>query len=83
MAVKVPRPLRDRRARATTVEVSRGGDLGFTQGTYSATFDLANGTQATERGKWVSQPTRCSRRRASGAGLKSYERAPAATERER
>jgi hypothetical protein len=41
---------------ATTVEVSRGGDLGFTQGTYSATFDLANGTQATERGKWVSQP---------------------------
>jgi uncharacterized protein (TIGR02246 family) len=39
---------------ATTVEVSRGGDLGFTQGTYSTTFDLANGTQATERGKWVS-----------------------------
>lgn len=37
----------------TKVEVSRAGDLGYTQGTYVATFDLAIGTTATERGKWV------------------------------
>jgi ketosteroid isomerase-like protein len=38
----------------TKVEVSRSGDLGYTQGTYTAEFDLADGTSATERGKWVS-----------------------------
>ena len=38
----------------TTVEVSRAGDLGYAQGTYSTTFDLIDGTAGTERGKWVS-----------------------------
>jgi uncharacterized protein (TIGR02246 family) len=38
----------------TTVEVSRAGDLGYTQGTYSTTFDLIDGTAGTEHGKWVS-----------------------------
>lgn len=40
--------------KTTTVEVSRSGDLGYTQGTYTAEFNLADGTSATERGKWVS-----------------------------
>ncbi|MGH7631005.1 MAG: YybH family protein [Gemmatimonadales bacterium] len=39
---------------AVEVEVSRAGDLGYTRGTYAATFDLSDGTTATERGKWVS-----------------------------
>ena len=38
----------------TMVEVSRAGDLGYTQGTYSTTFDLKDGTTGTEHGKWVS-----------------------------
>jgi uncharacterized protein (TIGR02246 family) len=41
-------------ATTTTVEVSRAGDLGYTQGTYSTTFDLKDGTTGTEHGKWVS-----------------------------
>ena len=38
----------------TVVEVSRAGDLGYTQGTYSTTFDLIDGTTGAEHGKWVS-----------------------------
>jgi ketosteroid isomerase-like protein len=38
----------------TVVEVSRAGDLGYTQGTYSTTFGLIDGTTGTEHGKWIS-----------------------------
>lgn len=38
----------------TMVEVSRAGDLGYTQGTYSTTFNLQDGTTGMEHGKWVS-----------------------------
>src|SRR5262249_30205839 len=41
-------------ATATEVQVSRARDLGYTRGTYATTFDLADGTTATEQGKWVS-----------------------------
>jgi ketosteroid isomerase-like protein len=41
-------------SRTTRVEVSRGGDRGYTQGTYSAEFALAEGSSAMERSKWVS-----------------------------
>lgn len=39
--------------KTSRIEVSRGGDLAYTQGTYTAEFDLADGTSTTERGKWV------------------------------
>jgi ketosteroid isomerase-like protein len=41
-------------SKLSRVEVSRAGDLAYTQGTYANQFDLADGTTATERGKWVS-----------------------------
>ncbi len=37
----------------TKVEVSRGGDLAYVQGTYEASFDDAEGHPVTERGKSV------------------------------
>jgi uncharacterized protein (TIGR02246 family) len=39
---------------ATEIEASLAGDLGYTRGTYVTTFGLADGSTATERGKWVS-----------------------------
>lgn len=39
--------------RITRLEVSRGGDLAYAQGTYEASFDDAEGKPVTERGKSV------------------------------
>ena len=41
-------------AKRTKVEVSRSGDLAYTQGTYATELNLAGGKTATEHGKWVS-----------------------------
>ena len=40
-------------AKTTNVEVAGSGDIAYTQGTYTAEFELADGNRAEERGKWV------------------------------
>ncbi|MEO7973658.1 MAG: DUF4440 domain-containing protein [Thermoanaerobaculia bacterium] len=41
-------------AKRTKVDISRSGDLAYTQGTYATELALAGGKTATEHGKWVS-----------------------------
>ncbi len=38
----------------TTVEASRGSDLGYLEGTYEITMNHPKGTAVTDHGKWVS-----------------------------
>jgi uncharacterized protein (TIGR02246 family) len=40
-------------ATTTKVDVSRAGDLGYTQGIFSTEMELIDGTTGTERGKYV------------------------------